>query len=241
MDKNKNDTKLESEKTQEDSSTEQKTPDTEAKGQVDSKVVKKLDSESEELWDSLAGKTQDRIVKLIRENKALKEETARSRSQPENNTLPVQATATSETEVKEAITKLREFGVVTTDDLNALQDRMFLDREHENLEKKYDGSDNRPKYVREEVEQYARESHIGNLGAAYKDMYWDELLDAELKKRGPKKSKTYTEKPTSSVKIGEKPLTVESLRERLRQPDGGEWWIKNRAKIEPLLPKLSQV
>jgi hypothetical protein len=70
-------------------------------------------------------------------------------------------------------------------------------------------------------------------------MYFDELIDAEVKARAPKKE-TYTEKPTASVKVGEKPLTVESLRERLRQPDGPEWWAKNREKIEPLLEKLSR-
>lgn len=234
------DVELESKETPEDSQPEEKTKieETDKSSSLD---VKKPDSEIEAEWGKLTGKTQDRIVSIIRENKALK---ARDTGTGEgtNVSSPKEETASkpSEQEVKEAVDKLKEFGVATKDDLSALQDRMYLDREHNRLETRFSGSGNMPKYDREEVEDYARSHYFGgNLEAAYNDMYRDELIDAEVKSR-TKKTRTYTEKPVSSTKIGEKPLTVDSLRERLRKPDGPEWWAKNSSKIEPLLGKLSQ-
>ncbi len=221
-----------------DSQPEEKTPE-EGTGN-DTKVVKK--PEPEAAWEGLAGSTQDRVVELVRRAKLaeaeklrLEAELSRTKSQPVTT-----HTETTDVDVQEAVRKLKEYGIVTKDDLTAIQDRLYLEREHDRLERKYSGEAGKPKYNREEVEDYARSHYFGgNLESAYKDMYWDELVDAEVKNRAPKHD-TYTERPTASVKVGEKPLTVDSLRERLRQPDGAEWWAKNREKIEPLLEKLSR-
>ena len=231
--------------TQEAPPAEDETPDEEIgeeveEEEVDTKVVKKPVSETEEVWDDLSGSTQNRIIQLVRRAKEAEAKLEGSRYQPASNP-PVESQAPSTEEVKEAVSKLRGYGVVTQEDLRAVQDRLYLDREHDHLKDKFNGSDGRPKYVSEEVEDYARTHYYGgNLEAAFNDMYRDELIDFEVKARGGEKKKIITEKPTASVKIGEKPLTRESLQERLRQPDGVEWWAKNREKIEPLLKKLSQ-
>jgi hypothetical protein len=233
---------LESAVTQADSSSEEKTPEEGAEKTV-SRDAKKPDPDAVSAWDSLSGSTQERVVELVRRAKQaeMKMEEERLKAEAALRRAPEtpKTDTPSEQEVKEALNKLREFGVVTKEDLQAVTDRMYLEREHDRLERQYDGSDGRPKYVREEVEDYARTHYFGgNLEAAYKDMYWDELIDAEVKAKGSGKS-TYTERPTTSVKVGEKPLTKQSLRERLREPDGAEWWLKNREKIEPLLDKLA--
>jgi len=235
---------VESAEPQPDSPSEKETPSSKPE-KADSKVVEKPVDEVEAEWKDLSGKTQDRVVSLVREKNKLKAELERAKVQPVGNLTPqepIQPTADkapSKTEVEEAVKKLKEFGVVTKDDLQAVQDRNFLDREHDRLGSKYSGSKGLPKYVNEEVEDYARSHYFGgNLEAAYRDMYYDELVDADVQKRGGK-AKTYTEKPTVSVKVGEKPLTRESLQARLRKPDGAEWWAKNKAKIQPLMAKLS--
>lgn len=233
------DTEVESAETLTDSSPEEKTQVEESE-KDDSKVVEKPDDETLATWESLKGKTQERIITLIRKNKQLQTSLEAERTQRPSQPQRETPADLSEGEIKDAVGKLRKYGVATQDDLRAIEDRLLLDAEHSRLKNKYSGESGEPKYTPEEVEEYARSHYFGgNLEAAFKDMYFDEFVDAESKKRG-KKEQTFTEKPTASVKIGERPLTVESLRERLKQPDGAEWWVKNREKIEPLLEKLSQ-
>jgi len=231
---------LESADTQEASPAKEKTPVKEAEEFVSKDVEKPAEGTEKE---RVSEKTQARIQRLIREKKALEAELEGQRSQryiPKEE--PSDSTpAPSTNELEAAVRKLKELpdGVVTKADLRAVQDRLYLEREHDRLRAKYDGSDGTPKYVSEEVEDYARSHYFGgNLEAAYKEMYEDERIDAAIRKRGLTK-KTYTEKPTASVKIGEQPLTVATLRERLRRPDGPDWLAKNRDKIEPLLAQLS--
>lgn len=228
--------KLESAETPEVSPTDNET-------QVKEVEETKPTSEAESKWESMKGSTQERIVKLVRDKNETKAELERERltkAQSVDQPVPQPASAPTELEVQDAVKKLRDYGVVTKDDLDRLKGNMYLEKEHDRLKAKFDGSEGLPKYISEEVEDYARSHNLGgHLQIAYEQMYRDELLDAEVKKRGTKKT-TYTEKPTASVKIGEKPLTIESLRARLRQPDSAEWWAKNREIIEPQLPKLTQ-
>jgi len=241
------DTKVKSEsaETQKASPAKKQTP-AEGPEKVDSKVVKKPDPEVEKIWGELSGSTQDRIVQLVKKKKELEAELERARQQPPGDirteTKPIGSPSKEEIKeaVKQLIQPLKDSGVVTKEDLRMLQDRMYLEREHDRLKSKYDGSDGTPKYIPDEVEDYARTKYFGgNLEAAYKDMYHDELVDAEVRARTVKK-KTYTEKPKASVKLGEKTFTLASFRERLKQPDGPVWWEKNREKLEPLLKKLSK-
>lgn len=100
------------------------------------------------------------------------------------------------------------------------------------LSTKYDGSDGRPTFDPNDVANYAKANGIFNLEAAYRDMHWKELVDWEKKRDNS--DDVETEKPNSSNqnKPGERvKLTSEFLKERLAQPDGREWYDKNRDKI----------
>lgn len=100
------------------------------------------------------------------------------------------------------------------------------------LSSKYDGKDGRPVFDPSEVANYAKENGIFNLEAAYRDMHWKELIDFE--KKQDSSDDVETEKPNSAnpSKSGERvKLTAEFLRDRLAQPDGKEWYEKNRDKI----------
>lgn len=240
--------KPESAETQGASSADKKTPAKDSEDTV-SKDVKKPESEVEEEWANLKGSTQDRIVQLVRRAKAAETELAKAQSQPPGNFVPQDSKPEPSQEdvkqaVKQLIKPLKDEGVVTKEEFDSFQNRMYLDYEHNRLKSKYAGSDGGPKYIPEEVEDHARTHGFGgNLEAAYSDLYRDELIDLEIKKRGYKKPKTYTEKPGASVKLGEEPLSIATLRKKLRNPDGSlnvDWWAKNKDKIEPLLGKLAQ-
>ena len=209
-------------------------------------------SEEELTWSSLKGSTQDRIRQLIRERnewkeKALAVEEARRTVVPP---APPTGLATQQPaypgeltpEQKEAIETLRRFGIVTKDDLQAIQDQIILDAEYARLERLYDGSDGRPAFNREEIEEHMRNTGIFNPEKAYEDLYKDELFDwrvaREREKQGGKPA-SFTEKPTPSAQGKTEPLSVESIRERLSRPDGKIWWEKNRAKILPVLGELT--
>jgi len=102
-----------------------------------------------------------------------------------------------------------------------------------NLSTKYDGTDGRPSFEPSEIANYAKEQGIFNLEAAYRNKYWKELLDWE-KKQSSDDDNIVTEKPNSTSQSnpqGRVKLTLEYLKERMKQPDWKEWYEKNRDKI----------
>lgn len=102
----------------------------------------------------------------------------------------------------------------------------------ENLSQKYDGKDGRPTFDPNEVANHAKKAGIFNLEAAYRDLHWKELIDFEKKRDSSDDVETEKPSSTSQSKPGERvKLTAEFLRDRLSQPDGKEWYEKNRDKI----------
>lgn len=100
------------------------------------------------------------------------------------------------------------------------------------LSNKYDGKDGKPAFDPTEIANYAKSNGIFNLEAAYRDMHWKELVDWE--KKQDSSDAVETERPNSANQ--NKPnervkLTQEFLKERLAQPDGKQWYEKNRDKI----------
>jgi hypothetical protein len=227
--------------TLEDSQSEQKT-ETEDSGETQPSRpdVKKVEDDVLKEWTTMSGSTQDRIRKLVEEKNRLRKLNDEIRQSFKSSPAePVAPATPTDMSVQEALDKLRNYGIATTDDVNQAIGRVYLEQDHSKLENKYSGKSGLPKYVREEVEDFARTNGFGaNFEAAFKQMYFDEFVDA-AKGKSPSKE-PYTEKPTSSLRIGEKPLSLTTLRERLQQPDGPNWWAKNREKIEPLLSKLQE-
>ncbi len=102
----------------------------------------------------------------------------------------------------------------------------------ESLSHKYDGKDGRPNFDPTEVANHAKKQGIFNLEAAYRDLHWKELIDFEKKQSVPDDVETERPNSTNNSKPGERvKLTAEFLRDRLAQPDGKEWYEKNRDKI----------
>ena len=191
------------------------------------------ESEEEKEWSNLSGKAQERFRQAIREKNEARSRLTELEKQVEDLRRRPASESALNTDEEAAIKMLRELGVVTRneavtkEDLQAIQDRMTLDREHDRLEEKYKGDNGRPAYIKEEIEEYARKKGIYNLEAAYRDMFFDELID--FGKEDKTKKATYSERPKSAPK--EQPLSAESITERLKRPDGREWWEKNRDKI----------
>jgi hypothetical protein len=82
------------------------------------------------------------------------------------------------------------------------------------------------------------ETGIYNPEKAYNDLFSDELFDWRMKSVSKNKKPTFSERPTAPSQGREEPLTLQGIQERLKQPDGKEWWDKNREKILPLMGQL---
>lgn len=216
------------------------------KTEEDSKTVGAGTPSEEELeWAKLSGRTQDRVRDLIRQrNEALSKTSDRAATELRDKPS-IQTDADLSPEDLEAKRQLKRLGVVTREetvskaDLQVIQDRMTLDREHERLTGKYSGTDGKPAYISEEVEEYARKTGVYNLEAAYNQLFFDEIVDWTAKQRGAsdvKATTPYTAQPKTASK--EEPMSAESVAERLRRPDGRVWWEKNREKVLNAMPEL---
>jgi len=205
---------------------------------------------AEELeWNKLSGPVQKRVRHLLDERNNLREKVQTLETTPayvpSTATAPAQAQDDVITpEQQQAVENLRKFGVLTTKDLQKVQDQMTLDNEYIRLEQRYEGGDGRPVFDRSEVEKHMRDTGIYNPEKAYEDLYRDELFDWRSSQRSSQRSdtprQTFSERPTSSTASKTEPLTVDGLRQRLAQPDGREWWEKNRERILPLVGSLLQ-
>jgi hypothetical protein len=106
------------------------------------------------------------------------------------------------------------------------------------LSGRYDGNDGRPVFDAVEVANYAKSKGIFDLEAAYRNMHWKELVDWEKKQDGSDNVETERPNSSSQSKPGERvKLTQEFLKERMAQPDGQQWYEKNRDKIIAALGK----
>lgn len=202
-------------------------------------------------WSKLSGDAQDRFKRVIQERNALREQVENSFAPPppppSYQSPLTEVTGEITPEQQEAIDTLRKFGVVTKKDLEEIetktQEEMLLNTEYSRLETLHSGDDGLPRFDRTIIEEHMRETGIYNPEKAYDDLYRDELFDhkykSSLKSEEPEEEPVYRERPSSSVGAKTQPLTVDSIRERLQQPDGMVWWEKNRDKILPLMKDLT--
>lgn len=212
-------------------------------------------------WNKLGGGTQERVRQLIRERNELRNtvQNLQTVQQPTpqqvqvapsvQNQIPGQLTPEQEL----AIENLRKFGVWTKKDqeeydrklrsqeadrLQEIEDNTLIETEYARLEAIHNGSDGLPAFDRALIEEHMKATGVYNPEKAYEDLYRDEIFDAWAKGQdGGKAPSTFSEKPRSSTTQTE-PLTLDGLRERLRQPDGKEWWEKNRERLLPQVGEL---
>ena len=231
------------------SQVEEKTPETEVSetdvNEVSSSKPQETFISEEEAkwakeWVDLKGSTQDRIKQILEERDEARERTTRQAQEDANRVTPPTQAPVGNDEIDQAIGTLKSRGVVTKDDLDNLFYQIKREKDHERLESKYDGSDGLPKYGRQEVNDYMQRKSIWDPEAAFRDMYFDELMDA--RKVSVKKG-VYTEKPSAPSSQKEEPLTAESFQEKLKGPKGREYLEKlsrDPEKFDKIIQQLSQ-
>lgn len=209
-----------------------------------------VEVESPDEWSSLDGKSQERFQKLANlkreaEKQAEQERVAREKlearleSLEKNQRIPMPRTNQMTDEEQRAYKRLQELGVANqnyvdrkvNEKLKAIEDRMYFDGLHNDLARDINSQSGLPKYDREEIEKEMKRTQNWNPRAVYRDLYHDEIVAYEAGKLTSKKKKTVQTEGTKSRIGTQQPWTKESLAERLRQPDGKQFFIKNREKI----------
>lgn len=231
------------------------------------KEPERVTAQEEIEWNRLRGPIQDRVRKLIDERDLYKDKyedvlgnvpSADMQRVPpppptnqESDTFKNPADELPENE-KQAVELLRSKGLVTMKDLRTevnrlsemtkkerqgLEDNFILENEYNRLESKYAGNKGEPNFDRVEIERHMKETGIFNPEKAYQDLYREELYDLR-DKSSQRSGETFSEKPTGMTARQTEPLTIDSLRARLSQPDGVEWWGKNRERLLPMMGQL---
>jgi hypothetical protein len=214
-------------------------------------------------FNKLSGSAQERFKKILLKNKELAMQNEELASRIQSVQQPIAPPVTAPEPVAEpnnltadqeqAIENLRKFGVWTKKDQQELekkqkedmetqqrelQDNILIETEYSRLETVHNGSDGLPRFDRDAIEEYMRETGVYNPEKAYDDLYRDEIFDKWAKGQSGNESPVYSERPSVSVGSSTEPLSMEGLRERLRQPDGKEWWEKNRDRLLPVIGEL---
>lgn len=145
-------------------------------------------------------------------------------------------------EVDRAFRTLKDRGMVTREELNEILLRQQWDKAHDANERSV-REQGLPDYDRDEVEAYARQRGISDPMAAYRDMYFDEILDAARRRSGVRGTKPIGAKPSKPSSTAREPMTIESFREKLASSEGKEYYeklISDPAKFDELLKQLSE-
>jgi hypothetical protein len=218
-------------------------------------------------WNRLGGRTQDRVRKLISKAHDWEAEAIRAREELEltkaqalshPSELPKQDAIDDQKMTPEqelAIENLRKFGVWTKKDQQEmearqqqevavqrqqLEDEILIKSEYTRLANLHNGKDGLPRFDEAEIENHMKQTGVYNPEKAYDDLYRDEIFDSWAKEHtgGTQEPSAYSERPSGSVSGHTEPLTLEGLRERLREKDGKIWWDQNRERLLPLLGDL---
>lgn len=183
-----------------------------------------------------------RINELVSEVKSTKEELLRMREEQRRVPTPPTDSKQLTPEVQKAVEYLKNLGFQQSSDVEAkvreIEDRMELNTAHLRLESSYDGSDGRPKYDKQSVEEYMRRNGVYNPEVAYKAMHETELFDWALKKaEGNTKKRPFVERPGSPGSIrDDHTITREKIAEKVNSGDR-QWYEDHRDQIRELMAK----
>lgn len=122
-------------------------------------------------------------------------------------------------QVKEVLKPiLNELGYVSKEELRQIDEDKQVQSEISALEKQFDGSDGRPKFVRDDVVKYAIDNKIGSVEVAYRELHQKELLNWHIAKALDKSKgiKTESSDGSGSTQSG---TTNEDLREAVSKGD----------------------
>lgn len=171
-------------------------------GQKALEYEKRYNTDFDNAWKAY-GKTTNKVKEL--EQKLASYETQMQQKQEPQ--LPVD----QELARRQALEQAKELGLVTKEDFKNYLEREFrpfyqqermaerLLDESTSLEKKYDGSDGRPKFQTDDVLDYMSEYGIRNPEAAYKLMYEEELDSWKQKQLNKAKTRGIDVQSTSNL------------------------------------------
>lgn len=202
-------------------------------------------------WAKLDGKSQERFKKMISlKNEAItkaqqvEDELKRLKSQSVQAPQQVVQTPSLNTPSQDeaiAAKRLKELGFVTEEELKKRQQedeaqraRERLNDQHSKLKEEYVSQfgDKAPAYDEAEIENAMYKTGIYDPQYHYEKIYENELLQLKLEKL---KSKDNPEPTRTKSKISTgQPWTPEALGERLREPNGMEFYKKNKEKIDKM-------
>lgn len=201
-------------------------------------------SPEEESWKRLSGPSQERFRQITRENNYLR--TKLSEVDNKDNSRSTYKPEPVIPEVAEAVRRLSDVGIATKEEveqtvnnrLGGLVYQMELDR----LSSKYDGQNGLPQFDKDEYEDYlARHPQYKNYAPedVYSKMYEPEILEYKLQHLNkPMSQPTPSLKPTKT-QVREEPLSPDLIEQRLKEPDGAQWYERNKEKINTVLAKTN--
>jgi hypothetical protein len=221
------------------------TPETEVETEPEAKVEGEVETKETEV-EAVQPKrgAAERIGQLIRKNKELENILSGKEAEvkPDATSTNLNAGGKYEPEIQTIVDNLRNLGFVRTEDvksqLDLIEAKQILESEHSRLEGTYNGTDNRPKYDRKKVSDYAYEKGIYDLETAYESLNKPELMDWAIKQAQKETGKTpSSEKPTRSSRTGSDTITRDLISKVTATPEGREWYDKNHDKIISLLQR----
>ena len=190
---------------------------------------------------------QKRIKELLEDNRDLKQQVERFNAYQPPPPPSSNSTYTGAPDVQDAVRKLDQVGMATKDfvsqevsqNLNALRYQFEIDR----LEGKYTGEDDRPKFDKQEYEDFVNRhpeyrNYLPEDVYKYK-MYSEELRDWEGKHSQKSSTVSTTLRPTRTV-VSEQGLTPETIEQRLKEPDGKQWYEEHINEINAVLLRQAQ-
>lgn len=199
-------------------------------------------------FNSLKGGTQDRIKTILKERDQYKALAAQYQTyytaSPQTGYAPQPQTVDlSNPQVREAVSQLSKVGIATDEKVDQKISQsignLVYNFELQSLEDKLDGANGLPKFDRNEYFDYVnRNPKYQNYAPedVYNIMYSEEIMDAKLKERGNSlgQSSNSSLRPTKTT-VREEQWTPEALEQRLREPDGKNWYAKNIELVNKVL------
>lgn len=118
-------------------------------------------------------------------------------------------------QIKEALKPiLKEMGFIDQEAQRQAEEDKQVEAEIAGLAKQYDGSDGRPKFVKEDVVKYAINNKIGSVEAAYKLLHEKDLVNWQIA-RAIEKSKGIKTESSDGSGSSEVGTTNEDLKEAI--------------------------
>lgn len=201
-------------------------------------------------FNGLKGGTQDRIKAILHERDQWRQKAELFErsvgSYPPPPPPPSQSQVQSP-DVATAVNKLSEIGMATKNDVQQQVQQgigsLIYQFELDKLSSRYDGSNGLPAFSKEEYEDYVgRHPQFRNYTPedVYQKMYADEIFDWKVQNQGkPTTARTTPSLRPTKTTVREEAWTPEYIEARLKEPDGPQWYDKNRDKVNSVVSKMA--